>query len=78
MKISHLFDDPAIRAMLEAAERDEGDAATIPARQPEPLLLGGASAPLRGRRLFLAAGPSGDVFAELRAAADAERELVAA
>ncbi|WBK02185.1 hypothetical protein [Methylocystis parvus] len=38
MKIAHLFDDPTVRAMLEAAERDEGEQSYVPARQPEPLL----------------------------------------
>lgn len=42
MRIAHLFDDPLTRAMLEAAERDEGDAATVTAREPEPILPGGA------------------------------------
>lgn len=42
MKISHLFDDPTVRAMLEAAERDEGDAAAAVAREPAPRLTDGA------------------------------------
>jgi hypothetical protein len=46
MKIAHLFDNPTVRAMLEAAERDEGEQAYVPARQPEPLLIGGAEAML--------------------------------
>ncbi len=72
MKISHLFDDPTIRAMLEQAERDQGDAAPVVARAPQPLPTPGAAA--SARRLFLAAGPARDVFAELHAA----RELEAA
>ena len=43
MKISHLFDDPLVRALREAAERDD-DAAPVLAREPEPLLIGGAEA----------------------------------
>ena len=74
MKISHLFDDPLVKALCEAAERDEGDAAPV-AREPEPVLTGGAEAPLRPRRLFLAAGPARMVFPALSAAARAERGL---
>jgi hypothetical protein len=76
MKISRLFDDPTVRAMLEQAERDQGDAAPVIAREPQPLPTPGAAA--SARRLFLAAGPARDVFAKLHAAADAERELEAA
>lgn len=70
MKISHLFDDPTVRAMLEAAERDQGDAAPVIAREPRPLPTPGAAA--SARRLFLAAGPASDVFAELHAACELE------
>ena len=34
MKISRLFTDPIVRALLEAAERDQGEAPAIPAREP--------------------------------------------
>ncbi len=40
MKISHLFDDPTVRAMLEAAERSDGEASTIPAHEPRAPLTG--------------------------------------
>ena len=44
MKISHLFSDPLVKALLEAAERDDCDPAPVLAREPEPLLTGGAEA----------------------------------
>jgi hypothetical protein len=44
MKISHLFDDPTIRAMLEAAERDQGEAPAIAAREPRAPLTGADAA----------------------------------
>jgi hypothetical protein len=44
MKISRLFDDPTVRAMLEAAERDQGEALAIVAREPRAPLTGADAA----------------------------------
>ena len=71
MRISHLFDDPLVKALCEAAERDEGDTAAIATRRPQGPITG-AAAP---RRLFLAAGPASRVFDDLAAAARADRAL---
>ncbi len=40
MKISHLFDDPLVKAALEAAERDEGDDAACTSVNPRVPLTG--------------------------------------
>jgi len=46
MRISHLFDDPFVRALCEAAERDEGGAGAIVAPELAPRLTDGAVADL--------------------------------
>ncbi|WP_157096263.1 hypothetical protein [Methylosinus sp. R-45379] len=43
MKISHLFDDPLVKALLEAAERGEGQQSAIVDDDPHPVLQGGAA-----------------------------------
>jgi hypothetical protein len=44
MRISHHFDDPLVKALCEAAERNEGDDASVTTRAAEPLTTGGAEA----------------------------------
>jgi hypothetical protein len=45
MRIAHLFDDPLVRELLEAAERDDGGDAVIIARDQQPPLTGHACEP---------------------------------
>lgn len=42
--LSSLFDDPALKAFFERAERDNGPALVVD--EPEPALIGGAAVEL--------------------------------
>ncbi|HMK89136.1 MAG TPA: hypothetical protein VK446_05830 [Methylocystis sp.] len=70
MTLEQFFaDSPLILATLAQSPRDEGEAAPVTARKPQP--------PQGPRRLYLAAGPARQVFDDLHAAC-AERELALA
>lgn len=45
--ISHLFRDPALRAIFASAERDNGQAFLVPVDPPKPILPRGAAVQIR-------------------------------
>lgn len=42
-RLSRLFRDPYLRAAFERADRDRGEPMLVPAKNPRPVLQGGAA-----------------------------------